>query len=89
MTGSVAEAEDLVQEGFFRLEHARQTGVEVESPKAYLAATTTRLAIAHMRSPRVRRESYVGTWPPEPVVADLHETGEQMAELSAESGWRK
>jgi RNA polymerase sigma-70 factor, ECF subfamily len=87
MTGSVAEAEDLVQEGFFRLEHARQTGVEVESPKAYLAATTTRLAIAHMRSPRVRRD--VGTWPPEPVVADLHETGEQMAELSAESGWRK
>ncbi len=82
MTGSVAEAEDLVQEGFFRLERARQSGVVVESPKAYLAATTTRLAIDHMRSARVRRESYVGTWLPEPIVADLHESPEQMAELS-------
>jgi RNA polymerase sigma-70 factor (ECF subfamily) len=82
MTGSVAEAEDLVQEGFFRLERARQSGVEVESPKAYLAATTTRLAIDHMRSARVRRESYVGPWLPEPMVADLHESPEHMAELS-------
>jgi RNA polymerase sigma-70 factor, ECF subfamily len=82
MTGSVTEAEDLVQEGFFRLERARQSGVVVESPKAYLAATTTRLAIDHMRSARVRRESYVGTWLPEPIVADLREEPEQMAELS-------
>jgi RNA polymerase sigma-70 factor (ECF subfamily) len=82
MTGSVAEAEDLVQEAFFRLERARQSGVVIESPKAYLAATTTRLAIDHLRSARVRRESYVGTWLPEPVVTDLHESPEQMAELS-------
>ncbi len=82
MTGSVVEAEDLVQEGFFRLERARQSGVEVESPKAYLAMATSRLAIDHMRSARVRRESYVGTWLPEPIVADLHESPEQMAELS-------
>jgi RNA polymerase sigma-70 factor, ECF subfamily len=82
MTGSVAEAEDLVQEAFFRLERARQKGVVVESPKAYLAAATTRLAIDHMRSARVRRESYVGTWLPEPIVTDLHESPEHMAELS-------
>jgi RNA polymerase sigma-70 factor (ECF subfamily) len=82
MTGRVADAEDLVQEAFFRLERARHSGVTVESPKAYLAAATTRLAIDHMRSARVRRESYVGTWLPEPVVADLHESPEQMAELS-------
>jgi RNA polymerase sigma-70 factor (ECF subfamily) len=82
MTGRVTDAEDLVQEAFFRLERARQSGVTVESPKAYLAAATTRLAIDHMRSARVRRESYVGTWLPEPVVADLHESPEQMAELS-------
>jgi RNA polymerase sigma-70 factor (ECF subfamily) len=82
MTGSVAEAEDLVQEAFFRLERAQQNGVVVESPKAYLAATTTRLAIDHMRSARVRRETYVGTWLPEPIVSDLHESPEQMAELS-------
>ncbi|HTT89751.1 MAG TPA: RNA polymerase sigma-70 factor [Acidimicrobiales bacterium] len=82
MTGSVAEAEDLVQDAFFRLGRARQGGVVVESPKAYLTATTTRLAIDHLRSGRAQRESYVGTWLPEPIVADLHDSPEQMAELS-------
>jgi RNA polymerase sigma-70 factor (ECF subfamily) len=82
MTGSVTEAEDLVQEALLRLERARQSGVVVESPKAYLAATTTRLAIDHLRSARARRVSYVGTWLPEPIVTDLHESPEHMAELS-------
>jgi RNA polymerase sigma-70 factor (TIGR02957 family) len=82
MTGSVAEAEDLVQEAFFRLGRVRQNGVQVESPKAYLTTATTRLAINHLRSARARRESYVGTWLPEPVVADLHDSPEQMSELS-------
>jgi RNA polymerase sigma-70 factor, ECF subfamily len=82
MTGSVAEAEDLVQEAFFRLGRVRQNGVRVESPKAYLTTTTTRLAINHLRSARARRESYVGTWLPEPLVADLHDSPEQMSELS-------
>ncbi len=82
MTGSVAEAEDLVQEAFFRLGRARLGGVVVESPKAYLSAITTRLAINHLRSARARRESYVGTWLPEPVVANLHESPEEMTEIS-------
>jgi len=82
MTGSVSEAEDLVQEAFFRLTRAQLRGVVVESPKAYLAAATTRLAIDHMRSARVRRESYIGTWLPEPIVTDLDENPEHMAELS-------
>jgi RNA polymerase sigma-70 factor (TIGR02957 family) len=82
MTGSVAEAEDLVQEAFFRLGRVRQNGVLVESPKAYLTTATTRLAINHLRSARARRESYVGTWLPEPVVADPHDSPEQMTELS-------
>jgi RNA polymerase sigma-70 factor (ECF subfamily) len=82
MTGSVTEAEDLVQDAFFRFERAVQAGAVVESPKAYLAAVTTRLAIDHMHSARVRRESYVGTWLPEPVLADPRDSPEQMAELS-------
>jgi RNA polymerase sigma-70 factor, ECF subfamily len=82
MTGSVSEAEELVQEAFFRLERARRQGVVVASPRAYLAAATTRLAIDYMRSARARRETYVGTWLPEPVVADLHGSPEDMAELS-------
>jgi RNA polymerase sigma-70 factor (ECF subfamily) len=70
MIGSVAETEDIVQEAFLRLHRARQDGVAVESPKAYLAALTTRLAIDHLRSARARRESYVGPWLPEPVVQE-------------------
>ncbi len=82
MTGRVTEAEDLVQEAFVRLEHARQSGVVVESPRAYLAAVTTRLAIDYQRSARARKETYVGTWLPEPIVANLRDSPEQMAELS-------
>jgi RNA polymerase sigma-70 factor (ECF subfamily) len=70
MTGSVSDAEDIVQEAFLRAgqDPAGHDG-RVGSPKAYLATITTRLAIDHLRSARVRRESYVGTWLPEPLIA--------------------
>ena len=64
MTGSVSDAEDIVQEAFLRAGKE----AEVTSPRAYLATITTRLAIDHLRSARVRRESYVGTWLPEPLI---------------------
>ncbi|WP_223409546.1 RNA polymerase sigma factor SigJ [Occultella gossypii] len=64
MLGSVAEAEDVVQEGFIRLQGAR----DVESVEAYATTVTTRLAIDALRSARVRRERYVGSWLPEPLV---------------------
>jgi RNA polymerase sigma-70 factor (ECF subfamily) len=67
MLGSVAEAEDVVQEAFLRYHEA---GVEPESPKAYLATVTTRLAIDQLRSARARREVYPGQWLPEPIVDD-------------------
>ena len=68
MTGSISDAEDIVQEAFLRLTQALRDGVQVISPKAYLATVTTRLAISHLRSARVRREAYVGAWLPEPIV---------------------
>src|ERR671930_440106 len=69
MLGSVAEAEDIVQEAFLRYQRAlAEQATEIESPKAYLSAVTTRLAIDHLRSARARRERYVGTWLPEPVL---------------------
>src|ERR1043166_8337203 len=70
MLGSVAEAEDIVQESLLRWHRAQQDGVAVESTKAYLAAVATRLAIDHLRSARARRETYVGEWLPEPLVEE-------------------
>ena len=64
MLGSVADAEDVVQEAFLRY-HAAE--VEPESPKAYLATITTRLAIDQLRSARTQREVYPGEWLPEPL----------------------
>jgi RNA polymerase sigma-70 factor, ECF subfamily len=72
MIGSVSEAEDIVQETFLRFHRADPE--QVESPKAYLSAITTRLAIDHLRSARVRRETYVGPWLPEPLVTDDSDT---------------
>lgn len=66
MVGSLSEAEDIVQEAFLRLHQAG----DVESPKAWLSTVVTRLSIDHLRSARVRREQYPGTWLPEPVLAD-------------------
>ena len=72
MLGSVSEAEDIVQEAFLRYHQATADGkVRPESPKAYLSAVTTRLCIDHARSARVRRETYVGQWLPEPLLTDL------------------
>ena len=70
MLGSVAEAEDVVQEAFLRYHRTLAEGTAVESPKAFLSAVTTRLAIDQLRSARVRRETYVGEWLPEPLVTD-------------------
>ena len=54
MVGSVNDAEDVVQEAFLRHQRALEEGVEVRSPKAYLSAVVTRLAIDHLRSARTR-----------------------------------
>lgn len=68
MLGSVADAEDVVQEAFVRWQQV--SGTEVRSPKSYLSAVVTRLCIDHLRSAKVRREQYVGPWLPEPLLTD-------------------
>jgi RNA polymerase sigma-70 factor, ECF subfamily len=70
MLASVSEAEDVVQEAFLRYRRARDEGAAVASPKAYLSAIVTRLAIDELRSARARRETYSGQWLPEPLLTD-------------------
>src|ERR671936_970602 len=81
MVGSVSEAEDIVQEAFLRFHRSFADG-EAESPKAVLSTITTRLAIDHLRSARVRRERYVGTWLPEPLVTDAEPDVAEHAETA-------
>jgi RNA polymerase sigma-70 factor (TIGR02957 family) len=81
MTGSVGDAEDIVQDAFLGLTRARQAGTTIADPKAYLATAVTRLGINHLSSARVRRERYVGDWLPEPVVVPADEPAEH-AELA-------
>ncbi len=66
MLGSVADAEDVVQDAWLRWSAADRG--DVVDPKAYLVRTTSRLALDRLRSAQSRRETYVGPWLPEPLV---------------------
>ena len=68
MLGSVFDAEDVVQDAFMRWMKADRS--DVREPQAYLHRTVTRLCLDHLKSARYQRESYVGTWLPEPLVDD-------------------
>jgi RNA polymerase sigma-70 factor (TIGR02957 family) len=65
MLSSASEAEDLLQEVWLRWQTCDRS--QVKNPGAFLATTTTRLAINELQSARARRETYVGPWLPEPV----------------------
>ena len=82
MLGSVSEAEDVVQEGFLRLHRAREGGERIESPRAYLSTVVSRLSLDQLRSARVRRETYVGEWLPEPLVASADDDPARKAEMA-------
>jgi RNA polymerase sigma-70 factor (ECF subfamily) len=86
MLGSVADAEDVVQDAWLRWSAADRHDVDDE--RAYLVRIASRLALDRMRSARSRRETYVGPWLPEPLVtapasdpdpADAAELGEQVS----------
>lgn len=94
MLGSVAEAEDVVQEALLRLHRALSDGERIESPRAFATTVATRLAIDELRSARARRETYVGEWLPEPLVVDASGDPARQAEmadslsLAFSSSWR-
>ena len=68
MLGSVADAEDMLQETFIRWQQAAAD--DIRSPKAFLVTTISRLCINHLESAHVRREQPVGQWLPEPLVTE-------------------
>lgn len=84
MVGSVAEAEDLVQETYVRWQ--RQADGSIAAIKPWLVATLTRLAIDHLRSARHRREEYVGVWLPEPLVDPAAPAPDEVAALGDSLG---
>ena len=71
MLGSVADAEDVVQEAFIRW--MRTDRSEVREPEAFLRRTVTRLCLDQLKSARRRRETYIGPWLPDPVVEEDEE----------------
>jgi RNA polymerase sigma-70 factor (TIGR02957 family) len=80
MLGSVADAEDVVQDAWLRWSAADRD--DVADPRAYLVRTASRLALDRLTSARARREAYVGPWLPEPLLTDDDTRGpEEAAEL--------
>ena len=77
MTGSVAETEDILQEAVLKFRAVQLPCID--RPARWLSTVVMRLCLDHLRSARVRRETYVGAWLPDPLIAD-HSPG-------AESDW--
>ena len=82
MTGSVSDAEDIVQDAYLRLDRRLRAGDEIGNTRAYLTTVTTRLAMDQMSSARARREAYVGAWLPEPLLVERDPGPQERAELA-------
>ncbi len=77
MTGSASDAEDLVQECY--LKYHQQDNKQIANPEAFLVRVQSNLCLDHLKSARIRRESYVGPWLPEPLLT-TEQTPEQQHE---------
>jgi RNA polymerase sigma-70 factor (ECF subfamily) len=80
MLGSVADAEDVVQEAFVRWTEAEANAIT--SAKAYLSKVVTNLCIDRLRSSRHQRETYVGPWLPEPLLEETEPDAAHKAEMA-------
>src|SRR5262245_46449424 len=80
MLGSMADAEDAVQETYVRWHGADRDGVS--NPRAFLMTTTTRMCLDMLKSARARREEYVGPWLPEPVLDTAALAPDRRTELA-------
>src|SRR5579863_6825257 len=80
MLGSIADAEDAVQDAWLRWSAAPRA--DVADPRAYLARVVTNTALNRLRSARSRREAYIGPWLPEPLLTDAGPDAAERAELA-------
>jgi RNA polymerase sigma factor (sigma-70 family) len=78
MLGSMAEAEEVVQDAWLRWHDAAKDSLD--SAEAWLVTVVTRLSIDRLRTAKVQREHYIGTWMPEPTMTDAPATPEQLLE---------
>ncbi|QNK70138.1 RNA polymerase sigma-70 factor [Variovorax sp. PAMC26660] len=78
MLGSVAEAEEVVQDAWLRWHDADKNSFD--SAEAWLVTVVTRLSIDRLRAAKVQREHYIGTWMPEPTLTEAPDTPEELLE---------
>ena len=83
MLGSVADAEDAVQETYLRWRRAAERGEEIRSPKAWLTTTISRVCLDQLGSARVKREQYIGPWLPEPLAGVTPDVAETVADFDS------
>lgn len=79
MLGAVADAEDMVQETWLRWRQADVAAVK--TPRSWLLTVVSRLCLDRLKSARVQRETYYGTWLPEPLVPTVASTGDHTAQV--------
>ena len=80
MLGTIADAEDAVQDAWLRWSAAPRA--DVADPRAYLARIVTNTALNRLRSARSRREAYIGPWLPEPLLTETGQDAAERAELA-------
>jgi RNA polymerase sigma-70 factor, ECF subfamily len=83
MLGSVADAEDAVQETYMRWRRSTEHGDEICSPKAWLTTTISRVCLDQLGSARVKREQYIGPWLPEPLAGVTPDVAETVADFDS------
>jgi RNA polymerase sigma-70 factor (ECF subfamily) len=84
LTGSVADAEDAVQEAWLRWDALGEARSDLAEPRAWLTTVVSRIGLDRLRSAARRRETYVGEWLPEPVVTPLDRSDPLSAVVAAE-----
>ncbi len=82
MLGSIADAEDAIQETYLRWEQARSRGEIITAPEGWLVAVVTRLCIDQLRAARTKREAYIGPWLPDPLVSHPDRNVEEVVEFT-------